>query len=194
MTSETQHSITIVPIGSFDLELIEFIISEIERIFDLPCEITPLLNDLSFALDRNRKQYHSTQILQRLAEKLPKSTLKILALCHVDLFIPILTHVYGEAQLGGQTCIISTFRLNEGNPHLNLREPYLGRIVKEAVHELGHTFNLRHCNDHGCLMHYCRNESDVDRKTDQLCRYCKILLDDELKKIIPLTNNINELK
>jgi archaemetzincin len=182
LTSQPQHSIAIVPIGSFDLELIEIIIRRIEHIFGFSSEILPLLNDLSFALDANRRQYHSTPILEKLAAKSPPSAVKILALCHVDLFIPILTHVYGEAQIGGKACIISTHRLNEGQSHLNLREPYLSRIVKEAVHELGHTFTLRHCKDPGCLMHYCRNEGDVDRKTDELCRYCTILLEDALKK------------
>ncbi len=182
MTSQPPHSIAIVPIGSFDLELIEIIISRIENIFGISSEILPLLNDLSFALDLNRKQYHSTPILEKLAAKSPPTVIKILALCHVDLFIPILTHVYGEAQIGGKACIISTHRLNEGQSHLNLREPYLSRIVKEALHELGHTFTLRHCKDPGCLMHYCRDEGDVDRKTDELCRYCSILLGDELKK------------
>jgi archaemetzincin len=182
LTSNPGHSIAIVPVGSFDLELIEFISSEIERIFGFPCEIMPLLNDLSFAFDPNRKQYHSTLILEALAGRTPPTTARALALVHVDLFIPILTHVYGEAQLGGKACIVSTFRLNEGHPHLNMHQPYLGRIVKEAVHEIGHTFELRHCKDPLCLMHYCRNERDVDRKTNELCRYCKILLDDELKK------------
>lgn len=182
MTFHPGYSIAIVPVGSFDLELIESIISEIERIFGFACEIMPLLNDLSFAFDTNRRQYHSTPILEALAAKIPPTTARALALVHVDLFIPILTHVYGEAQLGGKACIVSTFRLNEGRPHLNMRQPYLSRIVKEALHELGHTFELRHCKDPSCLMHYCRNESDVDRKSDELCRYCKIMLDDELKK------------
>jgi archaemetzincin len=182
LTSQPEHSIAIVPIGSFDLELIEIIISRIERIFGFSGEIIPLLSDLSFALDAKRQQYHSTPILAKLAAKAPSFALKVLALCHVDLFIPILTHVYGEAQIGGKACIVSTHRLNEGQSHLNLHEPYLSRIVKEAVHELGHTFSLRHCQDPGCLMHYCRNEDDVDRKTDDLCRYCGILLGDELKR------------
>ena len=182
MTPQPPNSIAIVPIGSFDLELIEIIISRIENIFGISCEILPLLNDLSFALDHKRKQYHSTPILEKLAAKSPSTAIKLLALCHVDLFIPILTHVYGEAQIGGKACIISTHRLNEGQSHMNLREPYLSRIVKEAIHELGHTFSLRHCKDPGCLMHYCRNESDVDRKTNELCRYCSVLLEDELKK------------
>jgi archaemetzincin len=182
LTFLPRYSIAIVPVGSFDLELIESIISETERIFGFTCEIMPLLNDLSFAFDTNRKQYHSTPILDALAAKIPPTTARALALVHVDLFIPILTHVYGEAQLGGKACIVSTFRLNEGRPHLNMLQPYLGRIVKEALHELGHTFELRHCKDPSCLMHYCRNESDVDRKSDELCRYCKIMLGDELKK------------
>ncbi|MGD9032009.1 MAG: hypothetical protein PVH02_05065, partial [Desulfobacteraceae bacterium] len=82
----------------------------------------------------------------------------------------------------GKTCIISTCRLKEDLPAINPKDVFLHRVVKEAIHELGHTFNLRHCPDHTCLMHYCRSERDVDRKSDELCRHCKVLLQDELKK------------
>ena len=99
----------------------------------------------------------------------------------MDLFIPILTHVYGEAQLGGKSCIVSSYRLNEGHSAGLLDRKYIDRVVKEAIHELGHTFKLRHCPEHTCIMHYCRNEEDVDRKSDQLCRYCKVMLEDEIK-------------
>ena len=57
------------------------------------------------------------------------------------------------------------------------------RVLKEAVHELGHTFSLRHCKEQTCIMHYCRRIKDVDRKSDQLCRYCRILLQDETKRL-----------
>ena len=177
-----ENSIIISPIGEFETELLDQVRSQVNRIFGYETETVPLLQGVGFALDSDRNQYHSTPILEALADRTPPTTARALALVHVDLIIPILTHVYGEAQLGGKACIVSTFRLNEGHPHLNMRQPYLGRIVKEAVHELGHTFELRHCIDPSCLMHYCRNESDVDRKSDELCRYCKILLDDELKK------------
>ncbi len=56
-------------------------------------------------------------------------------------------------------------------------------MVKEAIHELGHTFKLRHCPDAACIMHYCRSEADVDRKSNDLCRYCRVMLNDELKRI-----------
>jgi len=110
-------------------------------------------------------------------------SIKVVAITHVDLFIPILTHVYGEAQLAGKACIVSTFRLQEGLFITTMEKELENRVVKEVLHELGHTFNLRHCDDKSCIMHYCRSIKDVDRKTDQFCRYCKILLEDELKKL-----------
>ena len=169
--------------GELSTELIEALAAEIERVFDCVTETDTILEDLSFALDQNRQQYHSTLILDQLAANTPHHFLKTLAIAQVDLFIPILTHVYGEAQLGGTACIVSTFRLNESRSGLNIAPRYIERIVKETIHELGHTFNLRHCPEHTCIMHYCRNEEDVDRKSDELCRYCKIMLEDEIKRL-----------
>ncbi len=183
MTSQDQHSILISPVGELSAELMEAVAAEIERAFGFSTETGSVLEDLAFALDQNRQQYHSTLILDQLAAKIPAHCIRILAIAQVDLFIPILTHVYGEAQLGGAACIVSTFRLNEGRSGMNISSKYMDRIVKEVIHELGHTFNLRHCPEHTCIMHYCRNEEDVDRKSDQLCRYCKIMLDDEIKRL-----------
>jgi archaemetzincin len=71
----------------------------------------------------------------------------------------------------------------DGLPALGGEEIFHSRLTKEAIHELGHTFNLRHCKDHSCLMSYCRSEKDVDRKSDSFCRYCKVLLGDENKRL-----------
>lgn len=176
--------IVIAPIGDFAKELLERIGCEVERIYGWATWVQPLLRKVDFAFDPRREQFHSTAIMQKLAARAPANAHKVLALTKVDLFIPILTYVYGEAQLGGTACIISSHRLQveeaSGNPgHMSLE----GRIIKEALHELGHTFNLRHCPEDSCIMHYCRNIDDVDRKTDQLCRHCKVLLGDELKRI-----------
>ena len=183
MSSKSAHKIIISPIGDVTPDLQGPIGEEIERIYGYPTEVLGILDDLEFAFEPKRNQYHSTPILEQLDGAAPEEAVKVLALVEVDLFIPILTHVYGEAQLGGRACIVSTIRLNEGHSYLNMQEPFLSRIVKEAIHELGHTFKLRHCQEHTCLMHYCRNEGDVDRKSDQLCRYCRILLDDEMKRL-----------
>ena len=183
MITLSEHSIVISPVGDIDSELFEPISIEINRIFSYKTEIIPLLQDVNFAFDPGRKQHHSTPILEKLAKTAPPQAIKVLGITEVDLFIPILTHVYGEAQLGGAACIISTHRLAEGLSIAADKDTYYGRVAKEAVHELGHTFKLRHCKDNACIMHYCRSIKDVDRKSEQLCRYCRTLLEDEMKRI-----------
>ena len=183
MILQSEYKIFISPIGNVDLEVIKPVSREIKSIFGYQTDVLPLLEDVNFALDSARNQYHSTQILEKLAGLALPQTIKVVAITDVDLFIPILTHVYGEAQLGGKACIISTYRLNEGISPTNFTETNCFRVVKEAIHELGHTFKLRHCPDHTCIMHYCRTVEDVDRKSDQLCRYCSVLLEDEKNRL-----------
>lgn len=177
------QKIIISPIENIDACNYQLLGQEIRRTFDFQTEIKSLLQNVNFAYDLTRDQYHSTVILEKLASTLPSQAIKVVAITNEDLFIPILTHVYGEAQIAGKACIISTFRLQEGISLANIAKEFENRIIKEVLHELGHTFNLRHCNDKACIMHYCRSIKDVDRKSDQLCRYCKILLEDELKKL-----------
>ena len=182
--SSKEHTLVISPIGDLELdqELFEEVGKEIRKVFGYDTDIKSLIEEKDLWLDPIRKQYHSTPILETLAIISPPKAIKVLAITKVDLFIPILTHVYGEAQLGGKACILSTYRFTEG---LALgTETFRYRIVKEAIHELGHTFNLRHCPDAGCVMHYCRSVKEVDRKSNQLCRYCTVLLEDEMKRYL----------
>ena len=114
MNSKAQNErIVIAPIEGFAEELLERVGREIERVYGWATTVQPLLRNVDFAFDARREQYHSTAILQKLAARVPDDAHKILALTKVDLFIPILTYVYGEAQLGGTACIISTCRLND---------------------------------------------------------------------------------
>jgi len=176
------QAVIISPIGEIDLEVCKFIENKIQTIFNIKAMTIPLLPDIAFAYDTTRKQYHSTPILKKLEENAPGNCMKIVGITEVDLFIPILTYVYGEAQLGGKACIISTHRLH-GSPENESYTKVHERVIKEAIHELGHTFSLRHCENNTCTMHYCRSLEDVDMKSDQLCRYCKVMLTDEIKII-----------
>jgi archaemetzincin len=189
VNSARPQTILIAPMGDFDPRLLSAVGREIERVFHASVCVRPLLDDWSFAFDAGREQFHSTPILRRLSDAAPPEAFKVLALADVDLFIPILTHVYGEAQLGGKACIVSTHRLNAGSGIHCLSEKAFARVAKEAVHELGHTFNLRHCTDSACVMHYCRSEADVDRKSSDLCRYCRVMLDDERRRMELIEKN-----
>ena len=181
MTAQSGYIIVISPIGEIDTKLLRPVSNKILNTFGCQTEVISDIIDIDFAFDPDRNQYNSTLILEKLADVAPSQTLKLLAITNADLFIPILTYVYGEAQLDGKTSIISTCRLNEGVSSLCDEDTFLQRVVKEAIHELGHTFNLRHCNDKACIMHYCRSINDVDGKSDQLCRYCTILLKDKME-------------
>jgi len=178
-----EYSILLSPVASLDSGLLKAIATSVSRVFHYPTRTKSLTDDLFFAFDRPRSQFLSTAILDKLAKASPPEAIKVLAIVEVDLFIPILTHVYGEAQLGGKACIVSTYRLKDVLSAPVSHSTFEERSIKEALHELGHTFNLRHCKDRSCIMHYCHTVRDVDRKENQLCRYCRILLEDELKRI-----------
>lgn len=182
MTAIRRKCILIAPIGDFDRDILGAVKTMIPRAFQLPCRIESLIDTVDFAWNADREQFHSTAILEKLSQYVPEDILKVVALTHEDLFIPILTHVYGEAQLGGASCIVSTYRLSSGISPSGQQDLFFERIVKEAAHELGHTFDLKHCKDDQCLMHYCRSIGDVDGKMDRFCRYCQVMLNDELKR------------
>jgi len=183
--SSKEQILVISPIGTLgsDADLLDRLGKELRESFGYPTNVRSLLDEKDLWLDPVRKQYHSTPILDTLAMISPPEAVKVLALTTVDLFIPILTHVYGEAQLGGKACILSTYRFTQDLALVARTETFHGRLVKEAVHEVGHTFNLRHCRDSGCVMHYCRSVREVDRKSNQFCRYCTVILGDEMKKM-----------
>ncbi len=183
MNASNEYSILLSAVGSLDAGLLKAIAASVSQVFHYPARTKPLIDDFSFAFDRLRSQFHSTAILHELARAAPREAVKVLAIVDVDLFIPILTHVFGEAQLGGKACIVSTYRLKNGLGSASSRSSVKERSIKEALHELGHTFNLRHCKDTTCIMHYCHTVRDVDRKENQFCRYCRVLLEDELRRI-----------
>jgi archaemetzincin len=183
LKSSNEYSILLSAVGSLDPGLLKAIAASVSQVFHYPTRTKPLMDDFSFAFDRLRSQFHSTAILHELARAAPREAIRVLAIVDVDLFIPILTHIYGEAQLGGKACIVSTYRLKNELGSASSHSAVIERSIKEALHELGHTFNLRHCQDRTCIMHYCHTVRDVDRKENHFCRYCSILLDDELKRL-----------
>lgn len=178
--SDPAHTLILSPVGDIPLWVTEILTNRLPDIFGFSVRVAALVDDIDFAHDPNRNQFHSTPILDTLESLCPADGLKILGVTREDLFIPILTHVYGEAQLGGRAAVVSISRLMAG-PDLGGVDAGAGRILKEAVHELGHCFDLRHCEDERCIMHYCRKLEDVDKKSSRFCRYCRIMMTDYLR-------------
>jgi archaemetzincin len=124
-------------------------------------------------LDVRRQQHHSTAILRWLRAHRPPDAMKVLGVTDVDLFIPVLTFVYGEAQLSGSCAVVSTARL--GRLPDRTDGPLASRLVKECIHELGHTFGLVHCGSPSCVMSRSTNLAAVDGKQASFCRDCHLL-------------------
>jgi archaemetzincin len=128
------------------------------------------------AYDPRRNQYFSTVLLKKILKQLPEDALKVLGITTVDLFIPIMKYIFGEAQVSGKGAIISLFRLR---PEIYGLDPtpdlYFERIAKEAVHELGHTFGLTHCRDPLCVMNSSCLIGETDCKGSDLCPTCREL-------------------
>jgi archaemetzincin len=135
------------------------------------------LPDPEFALDARRAQYSSTEVLRSLAGQRPADAWKVLGVTTRDLFIPMLTFVFGQAQLNGGTGLISTARLRQefyGMPPDSALAAVRAR--KEALHETGHMLGLIHCAERTCAMSLATNIQHLDAKHPGLCGACTALL------------------
>jgi archaemetzincin len=118
----------------------------------------------------HRRHAHADPRVHARPEAGHHGSRRLLGVTDVDLFIPVLTFVFGEAQLGRQAAVVSIARLREGSaPAL-----VTARLAKEAVHEVGHTFGLVHCASDACAMARSPGLAAVDRKSDRLCADCRI--------------------
>ena len=170
--------IYIAPLGELDSDLLRSVADSIEEQFGMRVKMASNQGLPAYALDVARQQYNSNVILKRLLDNPVPHALKVLGITNVDLFNPIFSFVFGEAQFKGRCAVISTYRLR-GNPDGQLRPgcpPLLSRLEKEAIHELGHTFGLHHCSDPDCVMQYSVGVECADRKFSFFCRACRELV------------------
>ncbi len=179
-----KHSIYLLLHEGVGEELdIEGLRDGIEEEFSLPTKVLPFDLDPEPYYDPARGQYHSTQILKEILHRVPEDALKALGIVSFDLFIPILTFVFGEAQLDGKAALVSLARLRQEFYGLPPNQRLLERrLLKEAKHELGHTFGLVHCPIRECVMSMANRITDVDAKGLTFCEGCRQLLLEALKR------------
>jgi archaemetzincin len=163
----------LLPVGSVDTHLLEWLRQELYEKFRVGTEIlTPAL-DPSFARHTERQQYHSSEILSRMETYLGNNAWRLIGVTELDLYIPILTFVFGEAQLGGRRAVVSYHRLRQEFYGLPADLDVLAnRPLIETVHELGHTLNLTHCQDYHCAMAAAHAVEWIDIKDSGFCEEC----------------------
>ena len=163
----------LLPVGTVDRRLLQNLQTAIPQRLRVACEISPFALDPEPCFHPERQQYHSSEILQRMQVHVGRQW-RLLGITSVDLYIPILKYVFGEAQMGGPCALVSSHRLRQDFFGLAPDEELLGqRLLKESIHELGHTLNLRHCDDYRCAMASSHAVEWIDLRESGLCDACR---------------------
>ncbi len=174
-----RQRIGVIPIGDIPDIVPKVIAAHISGYLELQTTLLESMKNPSYALDRQRLQYNVGPILQHLESRLFTSVDKVVGILDVDLFVPVFTHVFGEARQGGRVALISIFRLRENSMDtINNSAIALERAAKVALHELCHLYDLTHCESSQCLMYFSGSLSDLDQSSFNLCRYCKQFFED----------------
>jgi len=158
-------------------DLVDGLAERLARVFGVRVEHHPPSFEPEVAFDASRGQYNSRILLAQLLHQVAPPDSRILGVTALDLFIPVLTFVFGEAQVSGQAAVVSTHRLDNalyGLPPST--EVLFDRLCKEAIHELGHTYGLVHCHNGQCVMSSSMQIDGVDLKSDQFCSRCWAML------------------
>jgi len=159
---EENFYIGIQPVGEIDNVYLKSIAGSFLGELRIKSVILPALVYPEYAFDKRRVQYDAGIIISRLETMDFKECSKVIALIDADLFIPVFSHVLGEARMGGRFALVSLFRLKH-SPE---------RAVKVVLHEFGHLMNLGHCHEKICVMKFSKNIEQLDSISIIFCKYC----------------------
>ena len=168
-------SIVIIPAGVIDREILQDISDALQRAFHCKTGIHQQMSMPLDALDAKRKQYHSSVVLKKVKSLKPDNYNRALGIVDADLYVPELNFVFGEADIySGVAAVISLTRLRQEFYGLNPdKKLFHLRTVKEAIHEIGHTYGLGHCQNPQCIMYFSNTIRDTDKKGPGFCNICR---------------------
>ncbi len=168
------NQIKLISFGIIDRGLLESIRSGTAHVFDCKVQLKEARTELGQFFDGSRRQYNADQLLQMVDQHFGQDNVKTIGLFQVDLFIPILTYIFGQAYLNGRTAVASGYRLSsERYGIVSEQSEYVNRFLKEVIHELGHNFGLIHCRNIGCVMQASTYVEDIDLKNADFCKDCR---------------------
>jgi len=168
------QNITLITFGYFEEKLLENIADKVTHELHYPVVIKEGHIDITEFYDPGRRQYNGNKLLKEVDSVYSSDSCKTIGLFNVDLFIPILTYIFGQAFLSGRTGIASLYRFSNERYGMGADHKLAAdRFRKEIIHELGHTLGLIHCHVSTCVMRSSTYVEDIDLKGDSLCNKCR---------------------
>jgi len=169
------ESVVIIPAGKIDREILRDISEALQKVFHCKTGIHQEMSMPLDALDAKRKQYHSSVVLKKVKSLKPENYTRALGIVDVDLYVPELNFVFGEADIYSRVAaVISLTRLRQEFYGLNPdKKIFRLRAIKEAIHEIGHTYGLSHCENPQCIMYFSNSIKETDKKEPGFCHVCR---------------------
>lgn len=169
-----KQRIILISHGIFEKEFLDKLAKEVTSELRLTVDIEESHIDLSDFYSPMRRQYNADSLLTEIDTISSSKLVKKVGLFRVDLFIPILTYIFGQAAFKGSTGVASLYRLR--NEQYGMKKDdtlLLDRFRKVVIHELGHTFGLIHCHIPSCVMRSSTYVEDIDQKSHNFCVKCR---------------------
>ena len=178
--------LTVLRVGNVDTEAVQHVLYGLNQAFpNVQCTLSRSVMPIpKEAYNQARHQYHSTRILTNIMNFAEKSDVDIvLGVTALDLYVPSLNFVFGEAHCPGKVALISLFRLKpEFYGQSADKRLFYDRALKEAVHEVGHALGLAHCRNPSCVMFFSNSIMDTDRKNAKFCEKCSTIIAKHVEK------------
>ncbi len=174
MSPSAERAVVLVPIGPVPRDVLDHLVAPLGLTFGLPCRIGPSIPIPATAYDRRRGQYVGQRILSTLSRLDVPNAARVLGVIDADCYAPGLNFIFGQARMHGRVAFIALPRLRQEFYGLPEDESlFQERTLKEAVHELGHTYGLPHCHDRRCVMFISNTLHDTDVKLAGFCPRCQ---------------------
>ncbi len=171
--------IRVVPVGNPPEKILEILCSQLERLLRLKCRLLGRIDIPQDAHNHWRKQYNAEMIMQDVSNipevKFIDKEVPTLMITDQDIYFKGLNFVFGVEDPVNSCCIVSLARLR---PEFYDQRPDEGlvteRLIKKAMHEIGHLKGLDHCPLRTCIMSYSPSVADIDTKKKEYCNSCKV--------------------
>ncbi len=166
--------VALAPIGPVPGDLLAWLAGRLAEVLATETSVEQQIALPETGYDPKRDQYTGASMLNALRARLYPGAERVLGLTDVDCYTPGLNFVFGQADTRAGPAFVALPRLRPSF-YGDLEAPglYRERVLKEAIHELGHTWGLGHCENERCVMHFSNPLRDTDVKGVAFCPRCQ---------------------